>query len=64
MTHPDMSPAMRDHMQVMHFMAHQSLGIGKLTDEQRERLAGSYRAALTGISEQWKPSPGDTECPF
>lgn len=64
MPHPDMSPALRDHMQAMHFIGHQTLGVAKLTDAQRERLAGSYRAARTGISEQWKPTPGDTECPF
>ena len=61
---PDMTPALRYHMQAMHFMAHPSFGVAVLTEAQRDRLAGSYRAALTGISEQWRPTKEQPECPF
>lgn len=60
MTHPDMSPALRDHMRAMHFIAHQTLGVGRLTDEHRERI---HRAVHYGESMGWKPTQGDTECP-
>ena len=53
MTHPDMSPALRDHMRELHFIAHPLLGVGKLTDEHRERI---HRAVHYGESMGWKPS--------
>ena len=63
-THPDMTPALRDHIRDLHFIAHPRLGVAVLTDAHRERLAGSYRAALTGRSEQWMPSFPDEDPNF
>ena len=61
MTHPDMSPALRDHMRAMHFIAHPRPGVAALTDEQRERI---HRAVHYGESMGWKPTHIGEEPPF
>lgn len=49
----DMSPALRDHMRAMHFIAHPRLGVAVLAEEHRERI---LRAVNYGESMGWKPS--------
>jgi hypothetical protein len=50
-----MTPALRDHIRDLHFIAHPRLGVAVLTDAHRERLAHIH-AVTTGESMGWKPS--------